>query len=68
MKILTLLCIVLFSCNVERTVKEQKKEYQNQALNNITISIIDSCEYITFPSTYGYYGFTHKGNCKNCIK
>ena len=30
-------------------------------VNNPNISIIDSCEYISWG-----YGFAHKGNCKYC--
>lgn len=31
-----------------------------------TITVIDKCEYITFPASDGYVQIAHKGNCTNC--
>lgn len=31
------------------------------------IEIIDGCQYLQFPTYYGYYTYTHRGNCTNQI-
>ena len=31
-----------------------------------TITVIDRCEYLTYPAAEGHVTLTHKGNCTNC--
>lgn len=31
-----------------------------------SVTVIDSCEYLTYPGYGGCVTFTHKGNCKYC--
>jgi len=33
---------------------------------SFTITVIDRCEYLTYPAAEGNVTLTHKGNCTNC--
>ena len=33
---------------------------------SFTITVIDRCEYLTYPAAESYATLTHKGNCTNC--
>jgi hypothetical protein len=45
------------------SIKEKKIIIADNTMETHVINI-DGCEYIT----YGIHGFSHKGNCTNCIK
>jgi len=56
-----LLLITLFSCEQS---KGEKVIMHNSEVSNLSVVVIDSCEYLQFQS-HGYKSITHKGNCKN---
>lgn len=75
-KIILLFCLAILSCNkqVKETGKEVSKGFDFDGLVNknveVKIIVIDSCEYLYawFGMANGGGSFTHKGNCKFCIK
>lgn len=72
--ILTLTCL---SCG--KSYEEQVKENQAIAssgdiptsdvlLTDVSIVVIDGCEYIQYRTHNNYFEATHKGNCKYCAE
>lgn len=41
-------------------------ERPSKPVDGVNITIIDSCEYISNYTYYGYYVYSHKGNCRFC--
>lgn len=60
----TILVAVFFLCGCE--TKEDIKNRADTKANDVLITEIDSCEYLTFRTYEGSIVFTHKGNCKYC--
>jgi hypothetical protein len=50
----------LFSCEQS---KGKKAIRHNSEASNLSVVVIDTCEYLQFQS-HGYKSITHKGNCK----
>lgn len=62
-----LLCAVLFTSCVCGESKTNEALQNNADLTYMKVVVIDSCEYIQYP-TYYYEAITHKGNCKYCAE
>jgi len=72
----SILLALMFSCG--KSYEEQVKENQaianggdipksdNVLLRDISVVMIDGCEYIQYRTYNGYFGITHKGNCIRC--
>ena len=63
-------CLLLFiGCESQYT---QSVEMFGTSTNGLkykfkyAITVIDNCEYITFPNSEGGVQIAHKGNCTNC--
>jgi hypothetical protein len=68
--LIPLLLIVLVGCS--EPIKDRDKMDENipktaSSLDEMSIVVIDSCEYIQF-YCYAHFSITHKGNCKLCIE
>lgn len=41
--------------------------YIQGAVVKYSILEIDGCQYLSYPTAYGYQALTHKGNCTNVV-
>jgi len=78
-KIILLSFMLTLMCSCGKSYEEQVKENQaivngelpksdNVLLRDISIVVIDNCEYIQYRTHNNYFEGTHKGNCKYCAE
>ena len=59
--------VIFCGCNQQQVVQSEKDAQLNFLMHG-KIVVVDSCEYIAFTTSYGYWNITHKGNCKFCAE
>lgn len=56
--ILALVTLMMMGCDDKPSVN----------VDGVNVVTIDSCEYISCPTCYGYPVYSHKGNCRFCAE
>jgi hypothetical protein len=59
-----LLALTVVGCVSERSPRVSGQTLESSFTGNISVVVVDSCEYVFVKSGYGG-GLAHKGNCKN---